>query len=262
MNIYTKNAAKVVIREMMNKVIEKRTITEPFDENGILNSNPFGARLVPIEIWKASKFERSFVTSMGQKTFEQLGKVIAEGSGAFATNQHVENLVINTYRKERIEDILTAHRRSQRDPNWDLEIEDILSLTNPRRVDVRVRSDLYIRRQDGSEEFYSIKTVKPNLDQTQHAKNDMLTIKAGKPDAEVYFGLPFNPAGEGQSYRTAHSIPFKIFRMEEDDCVLIGGAFWNKIGADPNTYNELIEIFEEIGGEYRDTIRVDYLGLE
>ena len=59
---------------------------------------------------------------------------------------------------------------------------------------------------------------------------------------EVYFALPFNPAGEGQDYRKIHSIPYSIFDMSSEP-VLIGAAFWNKVGQDNNTYNQLLEIF-------------------
>ncbi|MFK3938002.1 TdeIII family type II restriction endonuclease [Alkalihalobacillus sp. NPDC078783] len=64
----------------MERLINRRVNIEPFDEKEIEAKNPFGFRLVPVEVWKGSKFERSFVTILGQGIFEQIAKIIAEGS--------------------------------------------------------------------------------------------------------------------------------------------------------------------------------------
>lgn len=261
MNNETKESVETLLSGMMERIIKKRTITEPFNEEDIAKDNPFGYRLVPIEIWKGAKFERSFVTSLGQGVFEQLAKIIAEGTGAFAENQHNEEITINTWRKEKIDEILSLQRKSERSPDWDAEVSEIMSLNNNRYEDLRVRFDLYVRRTDGMEEFYSIKTVKPNLDQTEIAKRDMLYTKACKENSEVYFALPFNPAGEGQDYKKIHSIPYRLFDMSNMNCILIGSDFWNKVGQDKNTFNELLEIFQKVGEKYSDKIRKDYLKL-
>ena len=73
-------------------------------------NNPFGYRLVPVEVWKGSKFERSFVTSLGQGIFEQIAKIIAEGSGAEAKNQYVKEINLNTWQIEQIDSILKKQR--------------------------------------------------------------------------------------------------------------------------------------------------------
>lgn len=249
------------ICEMMDRIIERRVVLEPFNETEVMNNNPFGYRLVPIEIWKGAKFERSFVTSLGQKTFEQLAKIIAEGSGASAENQYAQDITINTWRKEKTDEILAFHRQNLRIPNWEEEINEILSLQNNRYEDLHVVFDLYIQRINGQKEFYSMKTVKPNLDQTEVAKRSMLYMQSYDEDCEVYFALPYNPAGEGNHYRTAHTIPYRIFNMDRDDCVLIGADFWNKVGDNENTYNELLKIFDNIGKIYSNIIRKNYLGL-
>lgn len=257
----TKERIEELLSKMLERIIHKRTITEPFDEKQIERENPFGFRLVPIEIWKGAKFERSFVTSLGQAVFEQVAKIVAEGTGAIAENQHDEFITINTWRKEKIEELLSLHRKSERSPNWNQEISEILNLNNNKYEDLKVKFDLYIKRPDGAEEFYSIKTVKPNLDQTEIAKRDMLYTKACKEDAFVYFALPFNPAGEGGNYKKIHGIPYRIFNMDSDECVLMGADFWNKVGQDKNTFKELLEIFNKVGTKYSDKIRSEYLGL-
>lgn len=261
MNTQTKNLIAAHLTTVMNRVIQRRTITEPFNEEELLITNPFGAPLVPIEIWKGAKFERSFVTSLGQGIFEQLAKIIAQGTGAYAANQHDTHVSVTTNQNTYIEDLLTKHRNNTQTPNWSQEERNLLSINTGQMKTFTVRSDLYIRRTNGKEEFYSLKTVKPNLDQTQHAKRDMLLLKANDPTCETYFVLPYNPAGEGGSYRKVHSIPYKIFQMDSDPVVLIGSEFWNKVGNDSNTYTELLEIFEAVGRISSNRIRREYLGL-
>lgn len=260
----TKNKIKDLISNTMDEIIKTKTKTNPFRETDVKERNPFGYRLVPIEVWKGSSFERSFVTRLGQTIFEQIARYVAEGSGAVKVeNQHVTNVTINTFRLEKINEILSLQRSSQLKPNWNDEVKEILSLNNPRYETVKVVSDIYVQRANGNEEYYSLKTVKPNLDQTEIAKRNMLYLTAADSNCEAYFGLPYNPAGEGSSYRKAkHYYPFKLFQMDDDPCVLIGSNLWNKIGNDENTYQELLDLFAEVGTYYTKLIRKDYFGIQ
>ena len=273
MNIETKNKVEAHLRGVMNRILEKRTIQEPFNEEEIKNKNPFGYRLVPIEVWKGSKFERSFVTSLGQGIFEQIAKIIAEGSGAIAENQYVKSIRLNSWQIERIDNILAQQRKQKsnsksktkgeviRVKTISEELEFLRQLETDRYQDVKVLFDLYIKRENGAEEYYSLKTVKPNLDQTETAKKDMLRLMTAEENSEAYFALPYNPAGERELYKSAHAIPYKIFDMDNDDHVLIGEKLWNKIGSDNNTYNELLAIFDIVGQEYIAKIRQEYFGI-
>ncbi|PFG72725.1 Type II restriction endonuclease, TdeIII [Bacillus sp. YF23] len=259
MNEHTKQQIKNHLAEVMEKLIHKRTVKEPFNQTEIASKNPFGFHLVPSQVWKGSKFERSFVTTLGQRIFEQIGKIIAEGAGAFAENQYDQEVTINTWRSEQIDTILREQRSRNRLPNWEEEVTEILALNNPITQNFLVKSDLYIRRTDGTEEFYSFKTVKPNLDQTELAKKNMFRLIASDQGYEAYFGLPYNPAGEGNLYRSqSHKLPFALFEMDYDPCVLIGAELWNKIGDDENTYDELLSIFEEVGAIYSQRIQDEY----
>src|SRR5699024_5350711 len=95
MDKFTEEKIKNHLKTVMDRIIDNRVVKDPFDESTILRNNPFGARLVPMEVWKGAKFERSFVTSLGQGVYEQLAKIIAEGSGALKVeNQHVQTFEI------------------------------------------------------------------------------------------------------------------------------------------------------------------------
>ena len=274
MNIETKNKVEEHLKEVMKRILEKRTIQEPFNEEDIKNKNPFGYRLVPIEVWKGSKFERSFVTSLGQGIFEQIAKIIAEGSGAIAKNQYTKSIKLNSWQLEKIDNILEKQRKqrnaskkkvkdnSNKVKTINEELEFLRELETDRYQEVSVLFDLYIKRENGMEEYYSLKTVKPNLDQTETAKKDMLRLMTAEENSKAYFALPYNPAGEGEIYKLAHSIPYKLFDMDNDENVLIGKDFWNKIGDDNNTYNELLDIFNHVGKEYIIKIKSEYLGIK
>lgn len=273
MNIETKNKIEEHLRLVMKRIVEKRTIQEPFNEEEIKNKNPFGYRLVPIEVWKGSKFERSFVTSLGQGIFEQIAKIIAEGSGAIAKNQYVKTIRLNSWQLEKIDNILEQQRKQKNISKNKVkgsavkvktiseELEFLKQLETDRYQDVNVLFDLCIERQDRTEEYYSLKTVKPNLDQTETAKKDMLRLMTAEQNSQAFFALPYNPAGEGNTYKSAHAIPYKLFDIDNDSNVLIGKKLWDKIGADNNTYDELLDIFDKVGEEYIAKIRNEYLGI-
>lgn len=259
MNDITRERITQIISPMLDRIIRKRTVLEPVVPERVEREKPFGFRLVPFAIWKASAFERSFVTSLGQIGFEQIAKAIAEDSGAFAETQHRESVVLNSWKIDTINNILQGNRENRRRPNWQEELNEIYNINNPAMQNVDVLFDLYVRRPNGAEEYYSIKTVKPNIDQAEVAKKDMLRIKAAKPECEAYFALPYNPAGEGEDYRRAHTQPYTIFNMDDCNCVLIGAAFWNRLGNNPNTYQELLDVFAEVGQTYSHRITTEFL---
>ncbi|AXU29707.1 TPA: TdeIII family type II restriction endonuclease [Clostridioides difficile] len=267
MNKETKIKIEKHLNLVMDKILKRRTIDEPFDEDSIKNTNPFGYRLVPVEVWKGSKFERSFVTSLGQGIFEQVAKIIAEGTGAKAINQHTETVKLNTWQVEQIEKVL-KNQRSQKGRKQVTtvktikeELEIIKNLDIDRYEEKNILFDLYIERSNGNKEYYSLKTVKPNLDQTEKAKRDILIKMTAEDNSEAFFALPYNPAGEGQVYKSVHPIPYKLFDIERDENVLIGKELWNKIGQSEKTYDELISIFEKVGEVYIQRIRKEYFGI-
>lgn len=258
----TKVAIRAIISRVMENVIQRRCVDEPFNEEEVLSQNAFGARLVPMEVWKGAKFERSFTSNLGKVIFEQIAKVIAEGTGATAFNQRSTDVRLCTHRIDYVNELLQAQRgQPGQQPDWASEVQQLLTRENNSFQEFQVISDLYILRQDGTEEFYSFKTVKPNLDQTEKAKKDLLFLLADNSAREVYFALPYNPAGEGHPYRDCrHTFPYKIFNMDNDDCVLIGSDLWNKIGG-VGTFEELLGVFEEVGHLYYERIRTDYFGI-
>ncbi len=262
MNAYTKQQITARIHEKMDSILTRRISELPTDMENLSKTNPFGSRLVPEEIWKGSKFERSFVTSFGQGVYEQIALELAIGSGADAENQHSEVVTLNTWQDEQITTLLASQRGSvkQQTTDWNRELEEIKHLNSPRHINVETKFDLYIKRNNGQEEYYSLKTVKPNLDQTEIAKRDMLRISCAKTNCKAYLALPYNPDGEQNLY--SWTVPRKLFDMNYCPAVLIGSSFWNTVGNDNNTYSELMTLFNEIGIEFHEKIKKEYLDLK
>lgn len=212
---------------------------------------PFHQALLTAELVNASSFERSFSTSFGQGPIEEISRLIAVDAGYEAKRQ--KETQVNLYKGaiDEIERICSSLRAGEKKPNWDKEVQKIQAFQKGDTEVRRVISDLWLKK-DGIETFISIKTVKPNLDQTEKAKNDMLLLKAHNPTYEVYFGLFYNPGGINKSDYN-WTIPFKIFDMLNDAVVLIGKEYWNTLGND-NTYAELLQVFNDVGEETRKEI--------
>lgn len=181
---------------------------------------PFHEALLTKELVTASAFERSFSTSFGQGPIEEITKILAESSGAQCERQKETIVNINKGANDEIERIISALRNNDATPNWDKEILKIQSHTKGDYIVRRVISDVWIKR-NGEEIFISIKTVKPNIDQVEIAKKDMLLLKAHNPLYKTFLGLYYNPGGTKRSDYN-WTIPSKIFDMKKDECILIG----------------------------------------
>lgn len=213
---------------------------------------PFHEALLTKELVAASAFERSFSTSFGQGPIEEISRILAIATGAECARQKETRVNVNKGAVDEIGRILSALRDGDSAPNWKKELARITAFAKGDFVQGRILSDIWIKR-DSNEIFISIKTVKPNIDQTEIVKRDMLMLKAHSPKYETYFGLYYNPGGpRREDYNW--SMPFKIFDMVQDKCVLIGQEFWDFVGGN-NAYFDLLEIFGEVGEKTRKKLK-------
>lgn len=217
---------------------------------------PFHTALLSDDAVFWSAFERSFSTSFGQRVIEEIARLVALSNGACDARRQVETIVhIDTAYEEAIHEemrFLRAHNRMM-DYSWYPTMQRIMnSVPTGRTVDIRVISDLYWNK-NGVDNYISLKTVKPNIDQTAVAKEDCLHLSVADPTCNVYFGLPYNPYGElKEDY--SHNPPMGIFDFRHDPVVLIGKEMWDTIGG-VGCYEELLDIATEVGHETRMRIR-------
>ncbi len=113
-----KAAIQKVIQDMMDNIMEKVLITDPFIPEEHRAKKPLYAALVPDEIFKGSHFERRFVTPFG-KAWEKLAVVAAEYGLGYATLNHTIRGQIkrgkNSAHHRSIKSVRTSSQRKKTD---------------------------------------------------------------------------------------------------------------------------------------------------
>lgn len=218
-------------------------------------NRPFHTALLSRNIIYWSGFERSFSTSFGQRTIEELARLAALSGGAEdAKRQKETNIEIDMAYDNAIHSHIERLRSGNRSIpyDWESSLNEIKSITlTGRTKQMRIISDLWWKK-DGIDNFVSLKTVKPNIDQTAVAKEDCLHLSIALPNSKTYFALPYNPYGNNKE-DYAHNPPMGIFDFRHDSAVLIGKEFWDTLGGE-GFYEELLDIAEEVGEKTRQDI--------
>lgn len=240
MKAETRENIEKILRSCVNRTLQRVQKDKTY--------RPFHEALLTKELVTASAFERSFSTSFGQGPIEEISELLASANGYECERQRQTRVDIPKSVSDEITRILSALRSGDSNPSWTKEVERVCAFKKGDRVTERVLSDLWMRNKN-NEIFISIKTVKPNIDQTERAKRDMLLLKAHNSNYQTYLGLYYNPGGSKRDDYN-WSIPSKIFNMKKDTCVLIGDEYWEKIGG-KGTYKSLLRIFEKVGNDTR-----------
>lgn len=211
---------------------------------------PFHAALLSEDVLFWSAFERSFSTSFGQRVIEEVAKLVVLSNGAdSAERQHITNIRIDQAYEDAIHRHMQDLRMHRGHSSWNQTLNHILATPRSGQIEeLRVISDLWWRK-DGVDNFISLKTVKPNIDQTAVAKEDCLHLSVAIPNCHTYFGLPYNPFGERKE-DYAFNPPMGIFDFKRDSVVLIGSEMWDTLGGE-GCYNELLQIASEVGAKTR-----------
>ncbi|OGJ61722.1 restriction endonuclease [Candidatus Peribacteria bacterium RIFCSPHIGHO2_02_FULL_53_20] len=261
-----KQAIQSVIKLMMDRVMRKVLVEDPFIKEDHMSKKPLYSALVPDEIFKGSHFERRFVTPFGD-VWEKLAIVAANKGLGLGLKGH--NIIgkINSERLRRIQEILSRLEHAEKGrkrikPDWENEIKYILAGKSKKIVPVTVRCDVYAENRKNRKKYaFEIKAPLPNSDQTKVSKEKIFKLYSMEPcqiDA-AYYALPYNPYGTRQDY--SWSFPARWFDMKNDKVVLIGDEFWERIGG-LGTYKAFITAINEIGKEYKDRIYREFLGIE
>lgn len=255
-----------VITALMDKVLNKVLVEDPFLPESHHAAKPLYAALVPDEIFKGSHFERRFVTPFGT-VWESLAMVVAKEMHGNCYKGMTIQGTIGKERLRRIQEILnhlehaTRAERQRQHPDWDEELKYVLA-GGGELVPCPVTCDLFIDSvATGKKYAFELKAPLPNSDQTKVSKEKMLKLLAMTPKTTdfAYYALVYNPYGKREDY--AWSFPARWFDMKRDSSVLIGEEFWDLIGGN-GTYAAFIGEVNKLGAEYKDIIYRDYLGIE
>ena len=260
-----KGTIQSVIAAMMDRVMERVLVTDPFIKEEHRAKKPLYAALVPDEIFKGSHFERRFVTPFGN-AWQSLAVVAANaGLGMGTASRRIDGLV-KSERLRRITEILNTLEHSEKgkrkvQPDWEAELEYILK-AGGEDIPASVICDVYAEDISNKKRYaFELKAPLPNSDQTKVSKEKILKLYCMEPRQvdEAYYALPYNPYGRKEDY--SWSFPARWFNMKEDKVVLIGEEFWEKVGG-LGTYRAFIEAVNEIGRDYKDRIYREFLGIE
>jgi len=260
-----KSAIQSVIKMMMDRVMDKVLVEDPFLEDVHRAKRPLYAALVPDEIFKGSHFERRFVTPFGN-AWEKLAVVAASEGLGYGVMGHTISGMVKEERLRRISEVLAEleHPRKGKErikPDWNKELEFVLA-GKGNNIPVTVVCDVYAEDRAKNKKYaFELKAPLPNSDQTKVSKEKLLKLYSMEPLQidEAYYALPYNPYGTRKEYNW--SFPARWFNMKEDRAVLIGNEFWEKIGG-IGTYQAFIEAINEIGQEYKIRIYREFLGIE
>ena len=259
-----KEGIKQVITEMMDSVMTRVPVSDPFIPEEHHAKKPLYAALVPDEIFKGSHFERRFVTPFG-KAWERLAKVVATANlGECILGASIEGS-IRDGRLKRIQEILNSEDHStaktkKRKPDWENDLKYVLEGEgNP--IPVKVVCDLLaIDKRTGDRFAFELKAPLPNSDQTKVSKEKMLKLMAmdNKPVKEAFYALVYNPYGERKDY--AWPFPKRWFDIDNDKSLLIGEELWDFLGG-KGTYRLFISEINKLGAKYKETIYKEYLNI-
>jgi hypothetical protein len=233
--------------------LRTRTVTEPWDEARERFLRPLHFALVPEAVWKGSKFERSFTTSLGN-VWERAAIETSRGVRRWMQQGCVYEGEIHSSQMQVITHILGDLEARRARPDWDAEIAEVFGAASGDKEPCRVTVDVAVGDSAGDRsghEYYEIKSPKPNADQTKVSKEKMLKLTAMEKRECAFYALPFNPWGTREAYD--HPFPKRYFDMASDRVVLIGVEFWERLGGQ-GTWDALLEIAETVGERYRSDV--------
>lgn len=259
-------AIKDIVSGLMDKVMERVLITDPFIVEAHHASKPLYAALVPDEIFKGSHFERRFVTPFGN-VWERLATVVAQKYHGKCEMGYTIHGTIGRERLRRIQEVLNklehpdSLTKKRTKPNFDQELKYICG-GGGALVPCDVTCDIYVENlTDGRRFAFELKGPLPNSDQTKVSKEKILKLRAMSPSVVdgAFYALVYNPYGRKQDY--AWTFPARWFNMQADASVLIGEDFWDMIGG-AGAYRQFIAEINKLGRNYRERIYREFLGME
>ena len=211
------------------------------------SNKPFHTVLLPKSALRASNFERSLSTSLGNM-FERCAEIVAKQKFPTVERRHDLTGYVPTDTMAEVDNIIHDVNLGKRFSNYRHEVIRLVKLVRSdgsAKVSRDVRSDLYLRDSDGNDIYFEIKSPTPNKDQCLTTTRKHLTIhciaQSTFPRVQTYFGMAYNPYGMGE-YR--HSFATK--HLDVKNHVLLGQSFWNLLGG-RGAYEDVVRVFQKVG---------------
>jgi hypothetical protein len=254
-------SVKTLIEDAMEELLIAGRVRgdEPLDSDFLF------ASLFPDELNKATYLQQKAIGALNDLWKTLILMAAEEGLGYSVANFQVHG-VVRTERLRRIARVLDSLEHPQKGkqrvrPDWRSELAYVLE-GRGKEIPVTVVCDVYAEDRKKHKKYaFELKAPLPNSDQTKVSKEKLLKLYSMEPrqiDA-AYYALPYNPYGRRENY--SWSFPARWFNMREDEVILIGDEFWEKIGG-LGTYRAFIDAVNEIGPKYKNGIYREFLGIE
>lgn len=207
---------------------------------------------------------QSLYTVFGMSIYEQIAVILAKSAGFHAERQYSLLGKIDPETEHKIDTYWNNLKTSLKEKkdvksNKIDEIEMIRDNIKPGYplVDGDSTVDVYIKKPTGEEYYIDITTVKNNLKGFEVLKLKMLRWVGLRlstdinADVSTLIAIPYNPYYPAPYMESRWNATI----LDGDNDILIQEEFWNFVGDNENTYNDLIEIFKEVGLEIEDEIK-------
>jgi len=247
-----KPETKEKVKELVRNVI----LSKIDNYNAETEYKPFFQAIFTKEQILTHTVVHSFYTSFGISIYEQLVKILAEGTGYEAHTQYDLLGELDDKTEAVISRIDLDLRAGKRKPDMKKEFEEIKNSIQKGKPmnDPDKRVDIFIKKPDGTEIYFDITSVKPNMKEFVALKKKLLRWMALRLSADkkakiiTAIGLPYNPY---------HPKPYARWtkgNMYDQNQLMVGQDFWNFVAGE-DVYDKFIEIFKEVGEELRGKIK-------
>jgi len=217
---------------------------------------PFHHRLLGRDRYAIFSFIQSMNTTFGMSIWEQVAVILAEGVGAKAERQFKLLGQIDDKTEKLISEIHYKLRKGETVANKLDEIKQIEAIIKKgeRKEDPDSTVDLFVKIKN-VENYFDITSAKPNMKEFVALKLKLLRWAALRlsqdKNVNVFtrLAIPYNPY---------HPEPYERWTLKglydlENGEILVGSEFWNFVAND-DIYEELLDVFQEVGEELRNEI--------
>ena len=220
------------------------------------NYMPFHHRLLGKDRYAMFSFMQSMNTTFGISIWEQVAVILAKGAGNYAQRQYELLGEIDPATEKLIREVHYKLRKGETTANKIYETEQIMKRVKKGKTQKDPDSivDLFVRIDD-EENYFDITSAKPNMKEFVALKLKLLRWSALRlsqdKNTKVFtrIAIPYNPY---------HPEPYErwtlkgLYDLERGE-ILVGEEFWNFVACD-DIYEELLDIFQDVGEKLRDEI--------
>ena len=217
---------------------------------------PFHYRLLGKDRYAMFSFIQSINTTFGMSIWEQVAVILAKGAGKHAERQHKLLGEVDRDTEKLITEIHYRLRKGELTTDKFQEIEQIRRSIKKgeAKIDPDSVVDLFVKI-DNQENYFDITSAKPNMKEFVALKRKLLRwtgLRLSMEKAASVFtrlAIPYNPYHPEPYERWTLSGLYDLKNGE----ILVGKEFWNFVAND-NIYEELLDVFQEVGEKLRSEI--------